>query len=89
MVFYVYASHCVRMGRNNGEDAEVAISCPVDSRSLTYYTFRIKALALKNGAKASLYPRLKRRGFRAKVGYDKGIAHIAGNSKVKHSENSL
>ena len=60
-----------RMDRDNGEGAEVAIPCPVDKRIIPYFTIGIKALASKNGAKASLYPRLKRRGFRAKVELDK------------------
>ena len=59
------------MDRDNGEDAEVAIPCPVDKRIIPYFTIGIKALASKNYAKASLYPRLKRRGFRAKVELNK------------------
>ena len=70
MVFYVYAVPLQGMGRNNGKGAEVATSCSVDSRMILQNTIRVKAKALKNGAKASLYPRLKRRGFRAKVEFD-------------------
>ena len=82
MVFYVYAVPLQGMGRNNGKGAEVATSCSVDSRMILQNTIRVKAKALKNGAKASLYPRLKIRGFRAKVEFDNWGLNFTLNSEL-------
>ena len=71
MFVYIYAVPLQGMDRDNGEGAEVAIPCPVDKRIIPYFAIGIKAKALKNGAKASLYPRPKGRGYRAKVEFDK------------------
>ena len=46
-VFYIYAALCVRVGKDNGEGAEVAIPCPVDIRSILLFTSQVKPKGLE------------------------------------------